>query len=61
MKVKVIYEDNTEEILDSVEELGIVGVNRISKDDLRIIKDVGIRFYDGDEVRLKNVVRIVEA
>ena len=61
MKVKVIYEDNTEEILDTVEELGIVGVSRIGKDDLRIIKDVGIRFYDGDEVRLKNVVRIVEA
>lgn len=60
MRIKVIYE-NTEEILDSVEELRIVGISRISKDDLRIIKDVGIRFYDGDEVILKNVVRIVEA
>ena len=61
MKVKVIYEDNTEEILDSVKDLGIVGASRISKDGQRIIKDVGIRFYDRDEVRLKNVARIVEA
>lgn len=61
MKVKVIYEDNTEEILDSVKDLGIVGESRISKDGQRFIRNIGIRFCDGDEVRLKNVARIVEA